>query len=448
MHAFLNWPNGSVRITVAIFCGLMWAGDLQPVVAQCHEWVPRTATFWPTNVNHGHALAFLRGTSVIVTGVDTQGSSTWLWAGRDWGRCTNFVVAPPPYWTVPEAGPLVYDPANDAVLLYPPGSPAAENVTWTWDGSDWQFMDTASPAPGPRYGHAMAGDTQRRRVVLFGGSTWGGPLLGDTWEWDGQTWAQMTTESHPSARIWSAMAYDSRRGVTVLFGGDAIDVGYVNDTWEWDGVSWTQSTPSLSPSPRGGASMAYDELRGVCVLYGGKNYYAEDTWEWDGDTWVERSPSTHPPNNDSEHHTYSMTYDSRRRCVLLYGGTNTVWEYPNQLPPIIHAQPTGVTVCLGSSFELSVEAEGAESFQWRKNGQDIPDTNAPTLVVETADYTHEGNYDVRITNGCGSVLSAQAAVSLCAGPGGCPSPADVNGDGNLDGLDIQLIVAALLYVIS
>ena len=39
----------------------------------------------------------------------------------------------------------------------------------------------------------------------------------------------------PPERSFHAMAYDSARGRVVLFGG--IVASWVNDTWEWDGVS-------------------------------------------------------------------------------------------------------------------------------------------------------------------------------------------------------------------
>ena len=136
--------------------------------------------------------------------------------------------------------------------------PLTAQVFWTRKAPD--------ASPGPRIAHAMAYDSRRGVTVLFGGSTSGFSLLGDTWEWDGTTWTQRMVLG-PGPRFRHAMAYDSRRGVTVLFGG----VGrlfYLNDTWEWDGTTWTQRTPALSPSPRY-APMAYDTARGVTVLFGG-----------------------------------------------------------------------------------------------------------------------------------------------------------------------------------
>src|SRR5436309_145576 len=90
----------------------------------------------------------------------------------------------------------------------------------------------------PRDRHAMAYDSARGRVVLFGGSG-----LGDTWEWDGTSWTQRAS-SGPPPRYKHAMAYDSARGRVVLFGGDGAAGPYLADTWEWDGTAWTQRSPS------------------------------------------------------------------------------------------------------------------------------------------------------------------------------------------------------------
>ena len=78
---------------------------------------------------------------------------------------------------------------------------------------------------------------------------------------DAPVWTERT---HP--RDSHAMAYDSARGVVVLFGGQH-DVRK-GDTWEWDGAVWTLRA-TTGPSPRYGHAMAYDSARGVVVLFGG-----------------------------------------------------------------------------------------------------------------------------------------------------------------------------------
>ena len=74
----------------------------------------------------------------------------------------------------------------------------------------------------------MAPDSQRQRVLLFGGKdpgTSGLPVFGDTWSWDGTTWQALAPVVSPPARIWHAMAEDTARGRVVLYGGGTTTTG-------------------------------------------------------------------------------------------------------------------------------------------------------------------------------------------------------------------------------
>jgi hypothetical protein len=79
--------------------------------------------------------------------------------------------------------------------------------------------------------------------------------LADTWEWDGQAWTQVE-DTGPSDRTRPALAYDSTRSRVVLFGGEGAG-GPLGDTWEWDGDEWTQ-VADTGPSPRAGHAMCFE----------------------------------------------------------------------------------------------------------------------------------------------------------------------------------------------
>jgi galactose oxidase-like protein len=84
----------------------------------------------------------------------------------------------------------------------------------------------------------MVFDAARNRVVLFGGAGAGtATLFDDTWEWDGDNWTQVA-DTGPSVRGGHAMAYDSLRGRVILFGGDDGQNSF-GDTWAWNGTDWT-----------------------------------------------------------------------------------------------------------------------------------------------------------------------------------------------------------------
>jgi len=82
----------------------------------------------------------------------------------------------------------------------------------------------------------MVFDDHRNCVVLFGGITnaviKGSEFrLADTWEWDGNLWVQRQNMG-PQNRSNQALAYDSDRKRIVLFGG-GNGITLFGDTWEF-----------------------------------------------------------------------------------------------------------------------------------------------------------------------------------------------------------------------
>src|SRR5262245_47142701 len=57
-----------------------------------------------------------------------------------------------------------------------------------------------------------------------------------------------------------AIAFDSARGRVVLFGGTS-GFELQPDTWEWDGAAWLRRTPPIAPAPRSSAAMVHDRAR-------------------------------------------------------------------------------------------------------------------------------------------------------------------------------------------
>jgi hypothetical protein len=219
---------------------------------------------------------------------------------------------------------LAYHAGSDRILFFgglgglPSFPPWGD--TWELDGDRWTQRSPLTNPP-KRGGHALAADTARGRVVLFGGGyltppgTW--TYYTDTWEWDGANWIQPLPATNPSGRTWTQMAYDAGRGRVVLFGGADGQNGQsaLGDTWEWDGTNWLRRSPTRSPSARHGHAMAYDPARGVVVLFGGGQL--SDTWEWDGANWTQRFPATSP----SARSQHGLVYDVARGRLVLFGGT-------------------------------------------------------------------------------------------------------------------------------
>lgn len=191
---------------------------------------------------------------------------------------------------------------------------------------DWAEANP-NGSPGPRMDHEMApaGDGT---VLLFGGATTRfGPLLNDTWSWNGSTWTRLAPETVPPARSGHAMCFDPVRGRVVMFSGNAgrNSVLYHADTWEWDGADWRLARPTHSPPRRDWAGMAFDPRRRVTILFGGRDSSHapsgsyepyDDTWAWDGVDWTRIETDSSPPAR----HGHRLVYDANLDALLLAGG--------------------------------------------------------------------------------------------------------------------------------
>lgn len=76
----------------------------------------------------------------------------------------------------------------------------------------------------------------------------------------------------------------------------------------------------------------------------------------------------------------------------------------------IASQPRDTAICQGERLVLRVRANGASlSYQWRRNGVDIPNGTAPTLTIVSTGESDAGSYDVAITSACGAPATSQSA---------------------------------------
>ena len=223
------------------------------------------------------------------------------------------------------------------------------NDTWVWSDAGWEKR-TPATQPEPRFEAAMAYDSARREVVLFGGndqqsrravnSPWAlireyppppSPRHGtdvfyrDTWVWNGTDWTQRNPAQAPAERAAPAMAYDAARKQVVLFGGFHPARGPFNDTWVWDGTNWKKMNPVHSPPARCFAAMAYDPDHKQIVLFGGMDingihmhhYVFGDTWLWNGTDWSKAKPTGDVPEARQD---AGFDYDRSQQRLVLFSG--------------------------------------------------------------------------------------------------------------------------------
>lgn len=115
--------------------------------------------------------------------------------------------------------------------------------------------------------------------------------------------------------------------------------------------------------------------------------------------------------------------------------------------PTISVPPQPVKLLKGRAFELMVTAVGQSplTYQWLKDGTNLPGATATNLVRDVATYGDTGNYSVLVTNTLGAVTSTVARVAVVPtfyriqnlgtlGTGGATSEAfDLNNHGEIVG---------------
>lgn len=220
---------------------------------------------------------------------------------------------------------------------------------WVWNCADqrWLFA-TPFPMrpnwPAARSDHAMTYDSDRRRVVLFGGDDASAGTLADLWEWDPETriWERLSSDNSrwPEGRADASMVYDSTRKKVVLFGGVNLQKGRLGDTWEWDPAAreWTERISQQVPSPRIGHAMAFSRSSSRTYLFGGfgltrapgaEGVIAEDRlsdlWTWNGNAWEEIATIERPEARAF----HGIACDASRGVVILFGGHDRrdLWEF-------------------------------------------------------------------------------------------------------------------------
>lgn len=222
---------------------------------------------------------------------------------------------------------MAFDTYRGRVIMFGGGrtyqSTPALGDTFQWDGNSWTTIPTVQ-APNARHSAVMAYDSDRKRVVLFGGVV--SSSYNDLWELDNETWRRIVVAGAlPEPRFNTAMVYDSKRKRLVLFGGNAGDLNSQsasdmrNDTWEFDGTSWTETTKPGGPIARWGHAMIYDPVRGVVVMTGGYDDTPvdplRDTWEYADGIWTQRNAAA--PTNFA---LFAGAFDPISRKPIVFGG--------------------------------------------------------------------------------------------------------------------------------
>ncbi len=100
--------------------------------------------------------------------------------------------------------------------------------------------------------------------------------------------------------------------------------------------------------------------------------------------------------------------------------------------------PEDAVACEGGSATFAVVASGYDplSYQWRKDGEEIPGADQDSYTVNDVTFDDAGDYDVVASNTCGSVTSAPGTLTVCPAISG-----DLDHDCDVDLTDLSTLLS-------
>jgi hypothetical protein len=297
------------------------------------------------------------------TGVTISVGDTWEYDPATSAWAARTVTAGP---SARNDAALVWDSSRNKAVLFggiqvdiagAAGVPKQD--VWDWDPATatWTERTAAGSKPSQRYGHAVAFDGTRQKMVVFGGwdiST--GWAKNDLWDWNPSTgaWAQRLTGSEsgvPVGRMYASMVSDDVRDRLIIVAGAIVsgtsgtggtggypvysDAGVVRadmmfqpspsrEVWELDPVTpaFANKTPPLdAPTARYSPAVAFNPITGKTCLFGGSDLLTgamlDEYWEWDGKTWTQLPATGAWP---AARAYAAMAFDPVRKSIILFSG--------------------------------------------------------------------------------------------------------------------------------
>lgn len=309
-----------------------WLITLAPALAAQGSWSPVAGTA-PPGTSPTISFDRARNVSVLTVYGGSLTIQAWERGGGGWGVRGSTATQTNGRQQMASA----FDSVRGVTVVFGGGQAyVGDNETAEWNGSTW--LPVVPPlSPLPRTRHAMTFDAARGVSVMFGGTLGAvSPVFyQDTWTWDGSSWTQRFPLAFPSIRCGHAMAYDSARGRVVMFGGTlSSPATYYSDTWEWDGSNWFERVlAGPAPSPRHEHAMAYDPTARVTYLFGGFDPSGNplgDLWSFDGARWTQLTTASSPARRGD----CGLAFDVARGRLVLFGGLNANWaSYLNSSGP-------------------------------------------------------------------------------------------------------------------
>jgi hypothetical protein len=167
--------------------------------------------------------------------------------------------------------------------------------------------------------------------------------------------------------------------------------------------------PSILQHPQSQAVCECESVTFSVVASGTETLYYQ--WRKDGADIPGATGSTHTIDSlePDDEGSYDAVVTNMCGTVTSDAATLAVRRHPS-----ISQHPQSQSVCEQAAVTFSVVASGWEpvSYQWRKDGVDIPNATSETYTIDSLELGDAGQYDVIVANECASVTSAPATLSI------------------------------------
>jgi glucose/arabinose dehydrogenase len=118
---------------------------------------------------------------------------------------------------------------------------------------------------------------------------------------------------------------------------------------------------------------------------------------------------------DADGSLYYLAIGSGSVFVVTTGDV----EPPPVPPPFITSQPSDQTVAQGQSatFQITADGPGILTYQWTRNGVDIPSSSSPSYTLTNATLADNGaKFRCRVASEFGTTFSNEATLTVTAPP--------------------------------
>jgi N-acetylneuraminic acid mutarotase len=240
LHSVVYLSDAGKLLMFGGYNGSVYLGDTWAYDVAADSWTDLAPSGNVPEARDGHSLVYDASNKKVYLFGGWNGakefSDTWVYdpAANTWTELRPAGDVP----VARDSQAMVFEPKTGKVVLFGGWNQTTDfGDTWLYDpaANTWTEASPAGEGPSSRALSQMVCEASTGKVMLFGGGNSGNVATADMWVYDpaANTWAQIAPAGTlPAGRSGLALAYDSGKGRLFLFGG-ADKGAFFNDVWTY-----------------------------------------------------------------------------------------------------------------------------------------------------------------------------------------------------------------------